>query len=151
MDYPSRGSFYTDLKNGTSIAKTDHEKLKQFAEQLKSVFATKIELKDNDFEREILNFLIHNIQDYSSLKTIDKKEEFISINEIDKIINNLDIKKVEMIESTTLFEQLNPGRIKLLLFFFKLCINFSIHYINWKIAKIVMLHKAGKPEDLVGS
>ena len=101
MDYPSRGSFYTDLKNGTSIAKTDHEKLKQFAEQLKSVFATKIELKDNDFEREILNFLIHNIQDYSSLKVIDKKEEFISINEIDKIINNLDIKKVEMIESTT--------------------------------------------------
>ena len=151
MDYPSRGSFYTDLKNGTSIAKTDHDKLKQFAEQLKSVFATKIELKDNNFEREILNFLIHNIQDYSSLKTIDKKEEFISINEIDKIINNLDIKKVEMIESTTLFEQLNPGRIKLLLFFFNLCINFSIHYIYWKIAKIVMLHKAGKPEDLVGS
>ena len=36
-------------------------------------------------------------------------------------------------------------------FFFNLCINFSIHPANWKIAKVIMLHKAGKPEDLAGS
>ena len=75
------------------IAKTDQDKLKQFAEQLKSVFATKIELKDKNIEREIRNFLILNIQDYSSLKIIDDQEELISSNDIDKIINNLDIKK----------------------------------------------------------
>ena len=74
-------------------AKTDQDKLKQFAEQLKSVFATKIELKDKNIEREIRNFLILNIQDYSSLKIIDDQEELISSNDIDKIINNLDIKK----------------------------------------------------------
>ena len=75
------------------IAKTDQDKLKQFAEQLKSVFATKIELKDKNIEREIRNFLILNIQDYSSLKIIDDQEELINSNDIDKIINNLDIKK----------------------------------------------------------
>ena len=45
MGYPSKKSSYTDLKSDTSIAKTDQDKWKQFAEQLKSVFATKIELE----------------------------------------------------------------------------------------------------------
>ena len=36
-------------------------------------------------------------------------------------------------------------------FFFNLWINFGIHPAGWKIAKIIMLHKAGKPEELVGS
>ena len=62
--------------------------------QLKSVFATKIELKDKDLEREIRNFVILNVEDYSLLKEIDDHEEFISINKIDKIINNLDVKNV---------------------------------------------------------
>ena len=39
MVYPNKGSSYPDLKNDTSIVKTDRDKLKQFAEQLKSVFA----------------------------------------------------------------------------------------------------------------
>ena len=56
------------------------------------MFATKIELKDKNLEREIRNFLVLNIQDYSPLKSVDDHEEFISINEIDKIINNLDVK-----------------------------------------------------------
>ena len=72
MDYSSKGSSYTDLKYGTPIAKTDQDKLKQFAEQLKSVIATELELKDRNLEREIRNFLILNIQDYSPLKTIDE-------------------------------------------------------------------------------
>ena len=45
MGYPSKKSSYTDLKSDTSIAKTDQDKWNQFAEQLKSVFATKIELE----------------------------------------------------------------------------------------------------------
>ena len=45
--------FICGPKKSTTIAKTDQDKLKQFAEQLKSVFATKIELKDKDLEREI--------------------------------------------------------------------------------------------------
>ena len=53
MDYPSKGSSYPDLKSDTAIAKTDRDKLKQFAEQLKSVFATKIDLKDQNLGREI--------------------------------------------------------------------------------------------------
>ena len=53
MGYPSKGSSYPDLTNGTSMAKTDGDKLKLFAEQLKSVFATKIYLQDNNLEREI--------------------------------------------------------------------------------------------------
>ena len=44
MEYPSKGSAYLDLKNGVVIAKTDQDKLKTFAEQLKFVFATQIEL-----------------------------------------------------------------------------------------------------------
>ena len=68
---------------------------------MKSVFATKIELKDKNLEREIGNFLILNIQDYSPLTFIHDHEELISINEINKIINNLDIKKAPSIESTT--------------------------------------------------
>ena len=58
MGFPEKGSSYPDLKNNTIAAKTDRDKLKLFAKQLKSVFATKIELKDNNLEREIGNFLI---------------------------------------------------------------------------------------------
>ena len=48
-----------------AISQTGQDKLKEFAEQLKSVFATKIELKERDIEREIENFFILDIQDYS--------------------------------------------------------------------------------------
>ena len=61
---------------------------------MKSVFATKTELKYKDLEREIGNVVKLNVEDYSILKEVDDHEEFISINEIDKIINNLDVKKV---------------------------------------------------------
>ena len=98
MGYPNKGCSYPDLKNGAAIPKTDQDKLKQFAKQLKSVFATKIELKDKNLERGIGNFLILNIQDYSPLKITDDQEELISINDIDKIINNLDIKKAPGID-----------------------------------------------------
>ena len=98
MGYPSKVSSYPDLKSDRSVAKTDQDKLKQFAEQLKSVFTTKIELKDKNLEREIANFLLLNIQDYSPLKSIDDYQEFISINEIERIINNLDIKKTPSID-----------------------------------------------------
>ena len=56
MGYPNKGSSYADLKNDSLIAKTDGDKLKLFAEQLKSVFATKIDLKNKNLEREIGNF-----------------------------------------------------------------------------------------------
>ena len=52
------------------------------------MFATKIELKDKNLEKEIGNFLILNIQDYSPLKSADDHEEFISINELDRTIKN---------------------------------------------------------------
>ena len=71
------------------MAKTDGDKLKLFAEQLKSIFATTIDLKDKNLEREIRNFLIPNVQDYSPLKSVDDHEEFVSINELDRIIKNL--------------------------------------------------------------
>ena len=38
MGYPRNGSSYPDLKYGTVIEKAEQNKLKQFAEQLKSVF-----------------------------------------------------------------------------------------------------------------
>ena len=85
--------------------------MKQFAEQLKSVFATKYELKDKNLEREIGNFLILHTQDYSPLKSIDDHEEFININEIDRIINNLDIKKAPCIDriNNKLIKHLKPA------------------------------------------
>ena len=45
MACPRKGSSYPDIKNGTSITKTDGDKLKLFAEQVKSVFASKIDLR----------------------------------------------------------------------------------------------------------
>ena len=125
MGFLEKGSSYTDLKNNTTTAKTDRDKLKHFSEQLKSAFAIKIELKDKNLEREIGNFFILNVQDYSPLKSVDGQEEFININELDRIIKNLDIKKSPSLDS-----------------------------INNKLsnyAKVIMLHKAGKPKDLVGS
>ena len=53
------------------------------------MFAAEIELKDKNLERKINN------QDNSPLKTIADHEEFISINEIDNMINNLDVKKAQ--------------------------------------------------------
>ena len=131
-----------------STAKTDGDKLKLFAEQLKSVFATKIDLKDKNLEREIRNVLILNVQDYSPLKSVDDHQEFISINELDRIIKNLDIKKGPGLDSINnkLIKYLKPALLKFLHLFFNLCLNFGIHP-----AKVIMLHKAGKPEDLAGS
>ena len=77
MGFPEKGISYPDLKNNTTTAKTDRDKLKLFAEQLKSVFATKIKLKDKNLEREIGNFLTLNIQDYCPLKSVYDHEEFI--------------------------------------------------------------------------
>ena len=65
MGYPSKGSTYLELKDSTVIAKPDQNKLEQFPEQLKSVFATKIELTDKDLEWKIRNFLILDIQNYT--------------------------------------------------------------------------------------
>ena len=87
------------MKNNTTTAKTDRDKLKHFSEQLKSAFAIKIELKDKNLEREIGNFFILNAQDYSPLKSVDGQEEFININELDRIIKNLDIKKSPSLDS----------------------------------------------------
>ena len=67
MGFSQKGSSYPELKNNSSTAKTDRDKLKPFLEQLKSVFATKIKFKDKNLERKISNFLILNIQDYSPL------------------------------------------------------------------------------------
>ena len=53
MGYPNKESSYSDLKNGSSISKTDGDKLKLFVEQLKSMFATKIDLKDKNLEKQI--------------------------------------------------------------------------------------------------
>ena len=50
MGNPSKGNSYPNLKNNTSIAKTGQNKLKQFAKQLKSVFATKMKPKDKNLE-----------------------------------------------------------------------------------------------------
>ena len=153
MGYPSNRSSYSDITNGTTSAKTDGDKLKLFVEQLKSVFATKIDLKDKKLESEIRNFLILNTQDYSPLKSVDVHKDFISINEIDRIIKKLDIKKVPGLDciNNKLIKHLKPALLKFLHFFFNLCINFGIHPTNWKIAKVIMLHKAVKPEDLAGS
>ena len=153
MGYSYKGSSYPDLKNDGLIVKTDRNKLKQFAEQLKSMFTTKIDLKDKNLEREIGNFLILNIQDYSPLKSTDDHEEFVSINKLDGIINNLDIKKAPGLDciNNELIKHRKPALMNFLHFFFNLCINFGIHPANWKIAKVIMLHKAGKPEDLRGS
>ena len=65
----------------------------------------------------------------------------------------LDIKKVPGLDSINnkLIQYLKPALLKFLHFFFNLCISFGIHPANWKIAKVIMLHKAGKREDLAGS
>ena len=67
MDFPEKESAHPDLKNNTATAKLGRDKLKLFVEQLKSVFATKIKLKNKNLEREIGNFFILNIQDYCPL------------------------------------------------------------------------------------
>ena len=153
MSYPSKGSSYADIKNGTLTTKTDGDKLKLFEEQLKSVVASKIDLKDKNLERETRYFFILNVQDCSPLKSVDDHEELISINEIGRIIKNLGIKKAPGLGyiNSKLIKHLKPALLKVLHFFFNLCINFGIHPANWKIAKVIMLNKAGKPEDLAGN
>ena len=74
MGFLEKGSSYPDLKNNTSAAKTDRDKLKLFAEQLKSVFATKMKLKDQNLKRELVIFLslTFNITLYLNLLMIMK-------------------------------------------------------------------------------
>ena len=119
MGYSNKGNSYPDLKNDTLISKPDGDKLKLFAEQLQSVFATKIDLKDKNLEREIRNFLILNIQDYSPLKSIDDHEEFISTNKLDIIIKSIDIKKAPGLDciNDKLIKHLKPALLNFLHFF----------------------------------
>ena len=137
MSYPSKGSSYADIKNGTLITKKDGGKLKLFEEQLKSVVASKIDLKDKNLERETRCFFIFNVQDYSPLKSVDDHEELISINEIGRIIKNLGIKKAPGLGciNSKLIKHLKPALLKVLHFFFNLCINFGIHPANWENSK----------------
>lgn len=83
MDYPNKGISYPDWKIGSVIAKTDQNKLEQFAEKLKSVFITKVEPKDKssflDLERKIGNVLIFNVQDYSPLKILMFKKNSLAL------------------------------------------------------------------------
>ena len=69
MSYPDKRNSYPGFKNGTAIA-THQDKLKQFFYQLKSVFATKIQLKDQDLEQKIGNFFILDVQNYLPLKQL---------------------------------------------------------------------------------
>ena len=87
MGYPNKGSSYSGLKSDTTIEKTDRDKLKQFAKQLKSMFATKIDLKDKNLERELGDFLILNIQDYIPLKPLMiTKSSLVLMNSIESSI-----------------------------------------------------------------
>ena len=65
----------------------------------------------------------------------------------------LDIKKAPCLDciNNKLIKCLNPALLKFLHLFFNLFINFGIHQANWEITKVIILHKAGKPEDLAGS
>ena len=64
MGYSNKGSLYPDLKNATLIAKTDGDKLKFFAEQLKSAFTIEIDLEDKNLEKEIKNSRLLTIKIY---------------------------------------------------------------------------------------
>ena len=97
---PSKGSTYLDLVNGDTVLKTYEGKGKQFIAYIKHVFETKIKPKDKDLEREVANFLILNLQNYTALKVFHH-EVFISLNEIDKIIANFDNKKAPGINQIT--------------------------------------------------
>ena len=77
-------SSYPDLKNGTGIEKTDQGKLKQYAEQLKSVFATKVELQDKGLEWVMGNFLMLNIQNYYHWKLLMIMKNSISLMKLIK-------------------------------------------------------------------
>ena len=63
------------------------------------------------------------------------------------------MKKAPGIDSINnkLIKHLKLGLKNFLHVFFNLCISFGIHPSNCKIANVIMLHKAGKPEDLVVS
>ena len=109
--------------------------MKQFAEQLDSVFTTKIELKDKDFEQEIDNFVILNIQIYPLLNIVDGHEKLVSLNEIDKIINNLDIRKAPGINeiNNELIKRIKLDFTKFFHFFLNTCMYFGIKLVSQKI------------------
>ena len=50
-----------------------------------------------------------------------------------------------------LIKRIKPGLIKVLQFYFKLCISFDILFLNWKIGKVTTWHITSKPKDLVES
>ena len=147
MDCTGKWSSYPNIGKGTLITKTNGDKLKLFAEQLNSVFVSKIDLKHKNLERETRYFFILNVKDYSPF---DDHQELISINELDIIIKNLGIKKAPGLDyiSKILNKCLKPSLLKVLHFFFNLCINFGIQPANCRIAKVIMLHKPGKPEAI---
>ena len=68
------------------------------------------------------------------MKFFDDHEEFISLYETDKIINNLDIKKSPIIEqiNNKLIIRVKSCLIKIFHFSVTLCINFDIDSSNCK-------------------
>ena len=60
----------------------------------------------------------------------------------------MDIEGINRINNK-LIKHLKPRFIKFLHFFFNLRISFGIHPSDREIEKVILLHKASKPEDLV--
>lgn len=65
-------------------------------EQLKFVFASKIEIKDKDLVKKTRKFSHSSYLRLLSTETVDDHEGFISVNDIDDIIKNLDTRKPQV-------------------------------------------------------
>ena len=65
---------------------------------------------------DVTDFHLLNIQNHTLLKTVDNYGEYISLNESDKITNNLDIRKAPGIDpiNNKLIQYFKPGLIKFL-------------------------------------
>ena len=109
--------------------------------------------KNKIFEDEINNYIHQNKTKFISLQKVNNLQEIIKVKEIERIIKNLDISKAPDLEkiNNKLLKKRKDSLSPYLQYFFNLCLNYGIYPLIFKIAKIIMLHKPGKPSDLPSS
>ena len=153
MGYPEKDCSVPNLVHGDKIASTTEQKLDAFTEQIKKVFSESVPHKNENFEKEIKVYMNENSHLFKPKQKVENFEEFIKDNEIEKIIKKLDIKKAPGIDNINnkFIRHLTSTLSPFLKYFFNLCLNYGIYPLAFKIAKMIMLHKPGKPANLTSS
>ena len=129
-----------------NIAKTKEKKIEFLSENLKNIFAEPIKSKNIFFEEFVNNFY-DKLQEEPVLND-DSLSNNISVSEISEMIKNAKNKKAPGLDNVTNFiiKNIEPAILEFLAKLFNTFSEYEYFPPIYKSAKVIMIHKNGKPK-----